>query len=260
MSSSSEDLPAEWLLPHVISAFPETHVINTPQGENVTLQREVYVTGHEQDDLPPKMLAQLLALVDANLGQMYGEFAGEIYTGLSRRKRPPWPAAQWHPRKMQEMRIPELVYVVYHDATATASADTETQPLAFVSLLLTHEPEMGPHANVVYLYEVHVAHVIQRCGVGTWLLRDCAGALVRALGVWVDGFCGLELTVFRANTHALRLYQDRLGMQTAPWFVSCETERDEPDKSDKPVAARLRRPRQRDTRPAYCVLFWDARH
>ncbi|CEP60868.1 N-terminal L-serine N(alpha)-acetyltransferase NatD LALA0_S02e01464g [Lachancea lanzarotensis] len=257
MASSPEgDLPAEWLLPHVLAAFPETH---SPQRKkNLTLERRVYVAGHGDSEFPQETSAQLLALVDANLGTMYEEFAGEIYTGLpGRRKRPPWSAAQWHPRKLQEMQTPELVYVVYYDANTNSAR----QPLAFVSLLLTHEPEMAPHARVVYLYELHVAHVIQRCGMGTWLLRECTGALVRALGVWVDGFCGLELTVFRANTDALRLYCDRLGMQTAPWWaLSYGTERAESDASDQPVAARVRRSRQRHNRPAYCVLFWDGRH
>ncbi|SCV01307.1 LAME_0G15346g1_1 [Lachancea meyersii CBS 8951] len=272
MAAAVGDLPSTWLVPHVLETFPEHHVIDTTDGKHVTLERTVHVTDDDfgARQLSRQKLEQLLALVDANLGALYAAFAGDIYTKLTSSSGRPCSAAQWHPLKRGEMSTPGLVYVMYHDAS-----DASGVPLAFASLLLTHEPELEMDARVVYLYELHVSETIQNCGLGTWIMRDCVSGLLRRLGVWVPGFRGLELTVFRANTQALRLYRDRLGMRPVPWSA-CVADQSTVSATDaQPTIRRTRsrtyryalpnaghnsarrRARQPEVLPAFCILFWD---
>ncbi|SCU89489.1 LANO_0D05138g1_1 [Lachancea nothofagi CBS 11611] len=215
----SEDLPSSWVTPHVASAFPLRHEIRTSRGEHVTLERIVYETeGASRDAVPlsSRALSQLLALIDANLGPMYRQHGRAIYPAIPKPKPPHHTLAptSWHPHKTREMQTPGLVYVTYHD-----TRDPDRTPLAFVSLLLTHEPELARRAKVLYLYEIHVAHVMQGLGLGTWLLCGGVDATLRALrrAMRPGDFHGLELTVFSGNERALKLYRERLQMSLAPW-------------------------------------------
>ncbi|KAM3163524.1 N-alpha-acetyltransferase 40 [Lachancea thermotolerans] len=256
------DYPASKLFPHVTQCFPL--VLTLPNGQQ-QLTRAVYgipsdATQHEERREPrtagPKpepgptpasecdsvprppadLLDQLLSLVTANLGPMYTRHARAIY-GAGRQS---WPA-----RKRAEMETPGLVYVVY--------SDSHSQPLVFMSLLLTDEPELGQElaARVLYLFEIHVSDIIRGQGLGTHLLRDCLGGTLASLSRASPSVLGAELTVFSENQRALRLYL-ALGMHVAAWS---------PQDRRAQVRRRTRATAYDSslvTRPAYYILFWPA--
>ncbi|CUS20583.1 LAQU0S01e09934g1_1 [Lachancea quebecensis] len=254
------DYPANEVLPHVMRCFPVE--LTLPSGQQ-QLTRAVYAIpsdGEQQQDRcvsrtagpapvsdqdsaprpPADLLDQLLALVTANLGSMYKLHARAIY-GVGRQS--------WQVRKRAEMETPGLVYVVY--------SDLQGQPLVFLSLLLTDEPELGQElgqelaARVLYLFEIHVSDIIRGQGLGTRLLRDGLGGALASLRRASSSVLGAELTVFSENQRALQLYLT-LGMHVAAW--SPQDQRAQVRRRTRAVAYES----NLVTRPAYYILFWPA--
>lgn len=234
------DYPADYLVPHVTDSFPTTLTLASGQ----RIQRAVYGvpmdTVRSRAEIPdPCLLEQLLALVDSNLGPVYAQHAKALYGDQ---------CGSWKERKRQEMVTPGLVYVVYR--AVDEETGKEGLPLAFLSLLLTDEPELGPApAAVVYLMEIHVADIIRGLGLGGTLLREGVAGTVRGARRAHPFIQGTELTVFTDNEGALRLYL-RLGMQIAAWS---------PQDTCIEVHRRTRATRyesRKVTRPTYYLLFW----
>ncbi|SCU94863.1 LADA_0G11892g1_1 [Lachancea dasiensis] len=264
---STMDLPCDVLAPHVIGTFPDTHVTTSgaaPSNAPTTLKRTVYVTDAKAvtpgvRTLNKAATAQLLALIDANLGHFYQDYGSAIYPDLQ------GPSAEWRDCKVKEMHTAGLVYVVYHEPD-----DPARTPVAFVSLLLTHEPEFTGNPLVLYVYEIHVTDSARGHGLGTWLMRDVLTRTMARLQKAFPGhpgFRGVELTVFAANAPAIRFYLKRLRMSVAPWSapVDFPAQTQLPPLNSRrtrssiyhyqpPAAVKLQR---RHSTPVYHILFWS---
>lgn len=116
----------------------------------------------------------------------------------------------WSPRrKSAEMRLPDLRYVLLtgnNDNNETrltkvsSGAPEKTRRVhGFMSFMLTYEDGI----EVIYLYEIHLAEVLRKRGVGSRLLEllEQAGRTARVRKAM--------LTVFRANTTAVEFYEKR---------------------------------------------------
>ncbi|KAK1142826.1 N alpha-acetyl-transferase [Aspergillus melleus] len=107
----------------------------------------------------------------------------------------------WSPsRKLKEMRLPDMRYMVLRRGTRAAGEDGSAQPLGFLSFMVTYEDGK----EVIYCYEIHLSPDAQGQGLGEQLMRRLAN---------IGRRIGLEkamLTVFRSNTQAVRFY-DKLG-------------------------------------------------
>ncbi|KAK4136290.1 acyl-CoA N-acyltransferase [Trichocladium antarcticum] len=105
--------------------------------------------------------------------------------------------AKWHaPRKLKEMRSPDLRYIVVEEAhTGTIRA--------FTSLMPTFE-EGQP---VIYCYEIHLAPELQGTGLGSLLMSFHATVAANLPPV-----TKVMLTCFLSNQRALGFYR-KLGFE-----------------------------------------------
>ncbi|KAL8846962.1 MAG: hypothetical protein Q9221_007975 [Calogaya cf. arnoldii] len=99
----------------------------------------------------------------------------------------------WSPvKKRKEMKLPDLRYLLLRNTTA--------QIQGFLSFMLTYEDGY----EVVYCYELHLAPVVQRQGLGKHLM-----GLMETVGSKAEVAKSM-LTVFVKNDAALKFYE-RLG-------------------------------------------------
>lgn len=107
----------------------------------------------------------------------------------------------WSPsKKIKEMRLPDMRYMILRRGPRAASDDGNAKPLGFLSFMVTYEDGK----EVIYCYEIHLAPEAQGQGLGEQLMRRLAK---------IGGRIGLEkvmLTVFKSNKQAVRFY-DKLG-------------------------------------------------
>lgn len=104
----------------------------------------------------------------------------------------------WTPhKKRQEMRLPDLRYLIVKSTTTTTNTDTDRDVEGFCSFMLTYE---DGH-EVVYCYEVHLAPRMRGMGIGKELM-----GLLEGVGREV-GVEKAMLTVFVENVGARRFYE-----------------------------------------------------
>lgn len=167
------------------------------QDEGKKLRRQVFFIDESFSDM--LMLSKLLKLLDDNLGAKYKSASQQLYNNK----------LSWQTNKLEEMRSPGLMYVVYLEGE---------NPRLFLSFLICEEYdilEKNDKHEVLYLYEIQICAELQNRGLGSMLLGNhlvpLAGMLNREIEPKI--YC-IELTVFSDNHQAIRLYMKLGGKLT----------------------------------------------
>eukprot|EP00850_Spirogloea_muscicola_P010611 SM000063S20001 [mRNA] locus=s63:253481:255587:+ [translate_table: standard] len=93
-----------------------------------------------------------------------------------------------------------------HDRARSPPADDPTEPQGFVQFRFVEEEGMP----VLYVYELQLGHPLQRCGLGSFLMRLMEGVAQESSMV------GVMLTVQTKNTGALDFYLRKLNYEISP--------------------------------------------
>eukprot|EP00850_Spirogloea_muscicola_P018845 SM000177S03178 [mRNA] locus=s177:47216:49541:- [translate_table: standard] len=93
-----------------------------------------------------------------------------------------------------------------HDRARSPPADDPTEPQGFVQFRFVEEEGVP----VLYVYELQLGHPLQRCGLGSFLMRLMEGVAHESSMV------GVMLTVQTKNTGALDFYLRKLNYEISP--------------------------------------------
>ncbi|SMR52573.1 unnamed protein product [Zymoseptoria tritici ST99CH_3D1] len=147
-------------------------------GERFATDMELFFAG----DMKPEQLEECLKLVETTSRPDYENSS--------------W---GWHAnRKRKEMKEKEMRYVILWQRPVR-----EGQPstmLGFLSFMLTHDST--PAVPVLYVYEIHLAKIARRRGLG-YALMNVARGIASKVGVEK-----VMLTCFLSNTAALEFYRN----------------------------------------------------
>ncbi|KAF2831872.1 hypothetical protein CC86DRAFT_365797 [Ophiobolus disseminans] len=104
----------------------------------------------------------------------------------------------WKPtEKIQEMGDKDMMYLLVRQA------DADSRILGFMSFMFTFDEPPAVEREVVYMYEIHLLHLLRGRGLGSQLINFLEVAASRC------SVTKTMLTVFAANEGARRLYEKR---------------------------------------------------
>ncbi|KAG0659190.1 N alpha-acetyl-transferase [Maudiozyma exigua] len=224
----------EEFLSIIIANFPEqlqvkieneTHNLQrcilfmNPKDTPVQITNDVNISEYrESKNEHNEYLAQLLSILDQNLGSKYKKVSSQIYENHK----------SWRDNKLEEMKTPGLIHVGY-------KLNNE-ETLLYMSFMLTnetgcyHEEDVDMHeafdCSVIYLYEIQILSQLRRQGLGKILLNEilvnCGKEIYsnrqhsKKSSLFNISFIGIELTVFSDNISAIKFYE-YIGMKLTPW-------------------------------------------
>lgn len=191
-----------------------------PKDTPVQISNEVNICEYiESNNEHNEYLAQLLSILDQNLGSKYKKVSSQIYENHK----------PWKSNKLEEMKIPGLIHVGYKL--------NNKETLLYMSFMLTNETgcyheeddanmDETFDCSVIYLYEIQILSQLRRQGLGKILLSEilvnCGKEIYnnrqhsKKSSLFNISFIGIELTVFSDNINAIKFY-NYIGMKLTPW-------------------------------------------
>lgn len=111
----------------------------------------------------------------------------------------------WKPKaKKEEMRHPDMIYLLIRMAGASENNDEPKDILGFLSFMFTYDDPPHAEREVIYIYEIHLVEDLRGRGLGTILIQFLEFVTLECC------ITKTMLTVFKVNEPARNLYS-RLG-------------------------------------------------
>ncbi|PLB54556.1 GNAT family acetyltransferase Nat4 [Aspergillus steynii IBT 23096] len=188
----TNELPLDQLLSLYVPPEELTFKITTPTANEAAQEKQDHTSEgldyildiYTADSIPTADFEACFKLIELT--------SSNAYTGSS---------FGWSPsKKVKEMRLPDMRYMILRRGPRATDKDGSAQPLGFLSFMVTYEDGK----EVLYCYEIHLSPDAQGQGLGEQLMRRFANIGKRI---------GLEkamLTVFKSNKQAVRFYE-KLG-------------------------------------------------
>eukprot|EP00850_Spirogloea_muscicola_P013058 SM000087S23340 [mRNA] locus=s87:57769:65369:- [translate_table: standard] len=196
-------------------------------GVDVRLQ---YATGQ---DLPQSVQACLLGLLESNMQRYHGA----AWLAEAKLKQ-----AQLVEDGAKYILITPVVKAISasgmtapgvhnnsHDSSRSPPADDPTEPQGFVQFRFVEEEGVP----VLYVYELQLGHPLQRCGLGTLLMRLMERVAQES------SMAGIMLTVQTKNTGALDFYLRKLNYEISPISPNRVTSEDSNSKYDYVILQKI---------------------
>ena len=243
----------------------ERHILfMNPKDTPIQISDDMNVSEYvESNSKHNEELAQLLSVLNQNLGSKYKKISKQIYENHK----------PWKINKIEEMKTQGLIHVSYKS--------NKEEILLYMSFMLTnetgcyHEEEDNNETfdcSVIYLYEIQILPQLRRQGLGKLLLSEilvncgkeiyCNRQHSKESSLFNINFIGIELTVFSDNINAIKFYEF-IGMKLTPWspqdeLVTIENRITRSQRNDAMVSKDNSRETTRTTinKPIYYLYYY----
>lgn len=243
----------------------ERHILfMNPKDTPIQISDDMNVSEYvESNSKHNEELAQLLSVLNQNLGSKYKKISKQIYENHK----------PWKINKIEEMKTQGLIHVSYKS--------NKEEILLYMSFMLTnetgcyHEEEDNNETfdcSVIYLYEIQILPQLRRQGLGKLLLSEilvnCGKEIYsnrqhsKESSLFNINFIGIELTVFSDNINAIKFYEF-IGMKLTPWspqdeLVTIENRITRSQRNDAMVSKDNSRETTRTTinKPIYYLYYY----